>query len=1016
MKASEQNLLFEGMLRSRAKKVALRFEGQARMPALRRGAEAILFMLALAALLCFAACSEQNEHARLMRDFTGPATAQEEWAGAMRALAMDRADSLLLQTWRTQRSLPPDSFSLWLKKNYWPLQALGLRLAEQATLLSASAQTAAAQSQFGAVKLLAADFLSAVDDRLLLSCSNYTSQLDSHAVRARAQLTVKRFFGRDLLVQGKFKDALDTFDALRAEAERSNDPLLEIQARLGVLDALAQQDRADTVATLGGALAHLAESRGFHWAQAQTLNLVADAHRSLDHDSLALHCAQQALALAERLADHFTVRDCHFYRARVLYRMDRLREAEAALEEVKPRDAAGELRAEVLFVEGQIRLERGEYGLAQTALEQAAESFERGGHFANVAAAYSNLSLLHVETGDYERALADERRAYAWHGRGQSLNRMARSQMNLGFIFAKLDSLAQAQAAYRAALALFRVGKEGRGSAETRLLQGELLLKHGHLPEAEQNFLAAAKEAQTLGFALGHARASLKLAEAALQQKRFVATDSLLHAAETIALGISSPALQAETLWQRAQLAKQQTLLAQALAHLEQGIALQERMFGSLTRDSLRVSFFATVQDFFDEAVSLALALGENERALAFAERGRARALLEAWGEEYADSTQALLGAIPAIAELQKILPARARVLVYRVLPESLALWFIAPNKLLTRQVPLTRAALEDSAQKYLRSLGASDLPSFRRRVTQNRVAVYEENRAWGEKFYELLLAPMASQLAPEHELYVIPDGILHQLPFGAFVSPRALFVEEENAVLKTPSLAVLYRGLRRPLPAPRFTDNRLLYVGNPGGDLPAAWFELNHVTQHFTRKKILTQHLARFDTIKTSLREGAEVVHLSLHAVADPKRGFNSYLELSRSEATNLRPSTERIYARRLLEWEMASAWLVLLNGCETATGQVVRGEGVVNLARLFALQRVSTVIASLWKNDDRWSAELVAAFYRELAGGAAPETALHRAKLEIISKLARDPNVKHPLPYFWSVLELYLNRAVQR
>jgi CHAT domain-containing protein len=708
------------------------------------------------------------------------------------------------------------------------------------------------------------------------------------------------------------------------------------------------------------------------------------------------------------------MRDSRFYRARTLYRMDRLREAEAALAEMKRLNWENDYYPDVSLLEGLMHQEQGEYGLAQTKLETAAHLFEQSGDWANAAAVYSNLSLLHVETGDYQRALADERKAYAWHTRERSASRKGRSQMNLGFILAQLDSLEQAQAAYRSALASFRASAELRGVVETKLLQGELSLQHGRLPEAERDFIEAAQAARTLGFILGHARACLNLAASALAQRRFAAADSLLSAAEEMAAAINSPALKTEAQWRRAQLAKQQAQPRLALSHLEQAIALQEKMFGSITRDSLRVSYFATVQDFFDEAVTLALALGENERALHFAERGRARALLEAWGEEYADSSRALLDVIPSVAEAQKSLPAAARVIAYRVLPQALVKWLISPNEFITQQWPIAREALEDSAQKFLHSLGARDLPSFRQRVTADVAAVYEDNREQGRKFYELLLGPLAQNLAAEHELYIIPDGVLHQLPFGALVTPNGRFVEEENLVLKAPSLAALYHGWRTRLQAPALARNRLLYAGDPAGDLPAAALEMNNVAELFAQKKLLVRHHARFDTIKTGLHEGAEVFHLSLHAVADPQRALNSYLELSRTEATSSRPSTERIYARRLLEWEMSHTWLVLLNGCETATGQVVRGEGVLNLARLFALQRVSVVMASLWKNDDRWSVALVSAFYRHLAAGASPQAALHRAKLDTMKRLAEDAAVKYPLPYFWSVMELYLNRAV--
>lgn len=968
----------------------------------------------LATALCFAACTNTDEPTLLTRDFSGQPQPSTEWLAAMRSLAMDHADSLLLGEWRVQRTQPADSFSLWLKKTYWPMQALGLRLVEQEMLLSGIGQEAAAQTQREAARLIASDFARSVDDRLLLAFSSFIEQLNPAAKISRTLLTIQRCDARSLLTQGKFAEALPLFQKLRDDARRLHDPILEIYSTLGEIDVWAQHDRADTVVVLGHALVQLAQQHGFLWAQAQTLNIVADAHRALDHDNLALQCAEQALALAQRLADRLTQRDAYFYRARILYHMDRLREADAALQEMKRLDVTGEFAAEARFLEGQLHVERGEYGLAHTAFEQAATTFESLGQLANSAAAASNSSLLHVENGEYQRALEDERRAFAWHVREQSLSRMARSWMNLGIIYARLDSLPQAQKVYRDALALFRRSKEARGILEVRLLQGELFLRHGKFAEAEQYLRAAANEAQPLGFILARARANLKLAELAVQQKRFAAADSFLRITDALGTELNNPPLLAEAQWQRAQLAKGQARLDLALAHLEAAIALQEKMFSSITRDSLRVSFFATVQDYFDEAVSLALALGENERALQFAERGRSRALLEAWGEEYADSTRALLGLMPPLAEVQKVLPPRARVLVYRVLPEITALWLIARDTICTKQLPVSSAALFDSTQRYLRSLGALDFEHFRERVNAEAEVVYEENRAWGKKFYDMLLAPVASALRPEHELYIVADGVLQQLPFGALVSPRGLFVEEENLVLKTPSLAVLYRGLRQPVRVPLPAANRLLYVGNPAGDLPSASLEMKSVTQHFPHKKVLLQHLARLDTIRTSLQIGAEIVHLSLHAVADPHRALNSYVELSHEEATATHPRTEKIYARRLLEWKLTQTWLVLLNGCETGTGQVVRGEGVLHIARLFALRRVALVAASLWKNDDRWSAVFVAEFYRQLASGLAPQTALHRAKLETIKKLTQAPLVKYPLPYFWAVMDLYLNRAV--
>ncbi len=959
-------------------------------------------------------CKNSNEQTGSTRALPNEQAAQQQWQPALRAFAPDSADLRLLQTWATKRAQPADTLALWLRQNYWPLQSLGIRLVEQAFLLTGFQREAEAQAKLDTVRALGQALATACNDTLLINLTAYISTRTADTKPTRAVLTLQRLSARALLDNHKFEEAALAHQNLRDEARKLGDAILEIHAEQGALDALAQQDLYQQAVTQGEALAALARQHGYHWAEAQTLNILADAHRALDRDALALQCAERAFNIAQRMSDRLTLRDSYFYRARTLYRMDRLPEAEAALHEMTRLDHEEECRADALLLTGQMHQEQGEYGLAQTDMEQAVSLFERNLQIANVAAVRSSLSLLHVETGDYERALSEERKAFALHQSEASAGRMARSQMNLGFILVKIDSLDSAQASYAEALRLFRMSGEGRGRIETLLLQGELLMKRKLFAEAEQTFGVAAREAEALGFAFGHAGACLNLAKLALQQNRLMSMDSLLTVAEAIAGQMNNLALQAEAQWQRARLAERQARFEPALAHLEQALVLQEKVFGSITRDSLRVSFFATIQDLFDEAITLALQLGQNERALSLAERGRTRALLEAWGREIADSSRALLGAVPSIKAVQSILPRSTRIIEYRVLPEALAVWLISAQEFVTLQLPITRAALEDSAQKYLFSLGAVNFPAFRTRALANPAAVYEENRAWGRKFYDRLLAPAAQQLAAGNEIYLIPDGFLYQLPFGAFVTPQERFVEEEYELVKAPSLAVLYRGMRTRLQVPQLAGNRLLFAGNPAGDLPAAQEEMTNVAALFTRKKLLSRNAAHFDTVKTSLREGAEVFHLSLHAVADPQRALNSYLELSRAEATALRPSTERIYARRLLEWEMLNTWLVLLNGCETAGGKIVRGEGVLNIARLFALQRVSVVVASLWKNDDRWSAALVTAFYRQLAAGVPPPAALRLAKLEILKKLSNDAQVRHPLPYFWAVFELYLNRAV--
>lgn len=95
-------------------------------------------------------------------------------------------------------------------------------------------------------------------------------------------------------------------------------------------------------------------------------------------------------------------------------------------------------------------------------------------------------------------------------------------------------------------------------------------------------------------------------------------------------------------------------------------------------------------------------------------------------------------------------------------------------------------------------------------------------------------------------------------------------------------------------------------------------------------------------------------------------------------------------------------SVRLVVLSACEAGNGQLVRGEGVMSLARAFAYAGCPNIVTTLWKADDRSSAQLTARLHHYLRKGWEKDEALRQAKLDYLS----DPKV-HPAqkaPYYWA------------
>jgi CHAT domain-containing protein len=92
-------------------------------------------------------------------------------------------------------------------------------------------------------------------------------------------------------------------------------------------------------------------------------------------------------------------------------------------------------------------------------------------------------------------------------------------------------------------------------------------------------------------------------------------------------------------------------------------------------------------------------------------------------------------------------------------------------------------------------------------------------------------------------------------------------------------------------------------------------------------------------------------------------------------------------------------SAELTVLSACQTALGKETKGEGFVGLTHGFMSAGSKTVVASLWKVDDRATAILMADFYESmLQQGMSPAAALRSAKL----KMMRDK--QWSAPYYWA------------
>jgi len=133
------------------------------------------------------------------------------------------------------------------------------------------------------------------------------------------------------------------------------------------------------------------------------------------------------------------------------------------------------------------------------------------------------------------------------------------------------------------------------------------------------------------------------------------------------------------------------------------------------------------------------------------------------------------------------------------------------------------------------------------------------------------------------------------------------------------------------------------------------------------------------------------DLVHFAVHATVDTRDPTASYLHLAPGDGSDGRLNVTAIASRPI------RADLVVLSACESGAGPVYRGEGVLGLARAFVMAGAGAVVATRWPVGDV-AADVMGAFYRDLAAGQPAEDAVRGAALAE----RRDPRTAHP--FYWA------------
>ena len=301
--------------------------------------------------------------------------------------------------------------------------------------------------------------------------------------------------------------------------------------------------------------------------------------------------------------------------------------------------------------------------------------------------------------------------------------------------------------------------------------------------------------------------------------------------------------------------------------------------------------------------------------------------------------------------------------------------------------------------------------------------------RALHGLFQTLVPASLWAALRRCPEVIVVPDGLLHQVPFEVLVpepgSPQApsRYWIEEGPVTATPPpatalsrLALSAGGREDASPAPF----RIVSVSDPDFGpaaqrdgrtlerLPGTARESAVIQEAFAGSGgkaevlVLQGKDAREERVRAAL-PGARYIHLATHGLVDETHD-GLFATLALTPPPRPQDATDDGQLQLYEIYGLAlRAELAVLSSCESRVGNVVAGEGVFALSRGFLAAGTRRVVASLWPAEDDSTAEIVGGFFRAAADAEAqghrPDftAALAQAKRAVRARSAWGD------PFFW-------------
>jgi CHAT domain-containing protein len=379
-----------------------------------------------------------------------------------------------------------------------------------------------------------------------------------------------------------------------------------------------------------------------------------------------------------------------------------------------------------------------------------------------------------------------------------------------------------------------------------------------------------------------------------------------------------------------------------------------------------------------------------------------------------------LIWSSPAtIKQLQEKITQDNHVIVEFLLGERRSFaWLVSSNDISLEILP-GKKELEKAVTQYIELMTTAPNNMYVERDISRL-------RERGEKLFPILFGRLSERISPGQKLIIVPDGLLHYLPFEALVRNKHYLIEDHE-ISYLPAAGMLGRDSRAGTetvdrmewlafgdpsfgPGAKSSDGKGLR-GRPADiarrmraargfqldPLPRTRDEVNYIASLFPadrRQVYLGEDSTERAVKQASLRQYRRL-HFACHSLVDERSPSRSAVVLTLNNDTEEDGFLE---VSEISELDL-DCDLVVLSACQTGRGQLLSGEGIVGLSRAFLYAGARSVVVSLWNVSDISTGQLMKNFYQRLINNTGNAAALREAKLKMVES---GRETRHP--YYWA------------